>query len=328
MYPHSYDELNDSVLVIDMTRDAYAAASFLDQRILTPQTRGQWLAADPVDKALEVVDRSDCDFIFHIGHVGSTLLSRLIGALPGVLALREPAALRTLAQLKAEISSHESVIAPATFERRLTSFVKLWSRTYAPTERSIVKATSFASELAGDLMARNGGRPSIALTVAPETYIAGILGGEGSRQELQVMAPSRLKRLHARLGRGCWRLYELSDGERAAMSWTCEMLALRGADAGRLRWIDFEAFLRAPSENLAGALRHIGVPATSAEIEALTSGPLMQRYSKAPEHAYSPQLRAQLLEQSRREEGDEIRRGLAWLDAAAKAHPSIATAIA
>ena len=34
--------------------------------------------------------RSDARWIFHIGHVGSTLVSRLLGELDEVLAIREP----------------------------------------------------------------------------------------------------------------------------------------------------------------------------------------------------------------------------------------------
>ena len=39
-------------------------------------------------------------YIFPIGHVGSTLLSRLIGSHTGIFSLRESALLRTFAQLE------------------------------------------------------------------------------------------------------------------------------------------------------------------------------------------------------------------------------------
>ena len=48
----------------------------------------------------------------------------------------------------------------------------------------------------------------------------------------------------------------------------------------------------------------------------------LERYSKAPEWAYGPDLRRRVLQAARQGGGHEIRKGLAWLEAAA------ATAIA
>ena len=50
----------------------------------------------------------------------------------------------------------------------------------------------------------------------------------------------------------------------------------------------------------------------------------MRRYSKGPEHDYSPQLRDQVLAQSRQQNRAAIASGLGWLDEAAKRHSLIA----
>ena len=327
LYPHSYDPMADALLIVEMTRAGFEAASFLDQRILTPQLRSQWVAGQPVDATMATVERADVAYIFHIGHVGSTLLSRMMGAHAAVHALREPAALRTLAQLAPELTTAESMVAPEAFDRRLDSLLKLWARTYAPEQRSVVKATSFASELAPRLLAQPQAGRSLAMFVKPEIYIASILGGENSRQELRALAQGRLRRLHRRLGTDGWRLYALSEGERAALSWACEMTALGGIDEDRLTWIDFEAFLARPEAGLAEAFAATGFNVDAAEVSAIATGPLLQRYSKGPEHAYTPELRRQVLDQARREHGSEIARGLAWLEAAGRAHAPVASAL-
>ena len=327
LYPHSYDPLADAVLIVEMTRAGFEAASFLDQRLLTPQMRAQWVAGQPVDATMADVERADCSYIFHIGHVGSTLLARMMGAHAGILSLREPATLRTMAQLAPEVTSAESPVAPEAFDRRLTSFVKLWSRTYAPAQRSVVKATSFASELADSLLAFPQAGRSLAMYVKPEIYIAGILGGDNSRAEMKSLVQARLRRLHRRLGSEAWRLHALSEGERIAVGWACEMATLEAAPAGKLAWIDFEAFLAAPEAGLAEAFAAMGFDADAAEASRIATGPLLQRYSKGPEHAYTPELRRQVLDQARREHGGEIARGLAWLETAGKTHPLIAKAL-
>ena len=82
-----------AVLLIDFSQEAYRAASFLDERIHTPATRGAWVAmANFVQRAAEVKDGRPLRFIFHTGHVGSTLVSRLLDDVETVLSLREPLA--------------------------------------------------------------------------------------------------------------------------------------------------------------------------------------------------------------------------------------------
>ena len=327
LYPHRYEPVSDALLMAEMSPAGFAAASFLDQRILTPQLQARWAAGAAIDATMDEVARRDIAYIFHIGHVGSTLLSRMMGEHAGVLALREPATLRTMAQLWGEIDTAESLVAPAAFDRRLTTLVKLWARTYAPAQRTVVKATSFASELADRLLAEPQAGPSLAIYVKPEIYIASILGGDNSRQELQALVQARLRRLHRRLGSDAWRLHALSLGERAAVSWASEMAALESVEAGRLTWIDFEAFLADPVAGLRTAFAATGFTVDDAEVVAIASGPLLTRYSKGPEHAYTPELRGQVLDQARQEHGVEIARGLAWLEAAARDHPLIAGAL-
>ncbi|MEP6968709.1 MAG: hypothetical protein ABI906_11585, partial [Pseudomonadota bacterium] len=50
-------------------------------------------------------------------------------------------------------------------------------------------------------------------------------------------------------------------------------------------------------------------------------------YSKAPEHPYDADLRRRVLAQARREHGDEIERGIAWLDAAGTARRTLGDAV-
>jgi hypothetical protein len=325
LFAHSYEPVRDAVLLLQLSRDDYEHASFLDQRVLTPQARAEWVPFTTVETA--VAERPDCArFIFHVGHVGSTLVARLLGAHRDVLALREPAALRTLAQLQADVAAPESTISTTDLTRRIAIFTRLYGRTYEPAEIAVVKATSFASELASQLLAREGTLPAIAITVAPDIYIAGIMAGENSRLELRTMAQPRLRRLHARLGESVWRLTDLSEGERAAMSWLCEMLAIAAGkpSPGQLLWVDFEKFLIEPAAGVVAALKHLGVVPDPSAVEAAIRGPIMRQYSKAPEHSYTPALRAQVIQQARREHGAQVARGMRWLEGAMRRFPQVA----
>ena len=332
VYPHTLDPAGDTVAFIRMTREAFAAASFLDARLLTPQTPIQqvpWPDAEAAVAAAGLEER--CQFIFHIGHVGSTLMSRLLAADPAVLALREPLPLRVLAQAHEVLAEPESLWSAGGFERRLDAMLRLWSRGFEPSQTAVVKATSFCCGMAQDLLARPGKSRALFMFTAPEVYLATLLGGANNHLDIRSMAAGRLRRLHRRIGGPRWRLSELSYGEMAAMSWACEMAALADAAEacpGQGLWVDFERLLARPQSQLAAAFAHLGVSVGDEAIAGIVAGPEMGRYSKAPEHAYDAALRARVLAQAREAGGKQIRAGLDWLDRAAAGCPPIAAALA
>jgi len=313
LFPHALEVPSDSIAFIRLGKAEYRSASFLDDRILSPQTLRRVLPWSDVGRAVADAGLEEsCHFIFHIGHVGSTLLSRLLGEQPGVLALREPAIL---------------VWGSDGFERRLSALLKLWSRTFDPGDRAVVKATSFVSELAGELLARPSGPNAILMYVSPESYLATILGGANAPQEARMLAPGRQARLQRRLGVD---IAAPGIGEIVAMSWACEMTALleaRAVAGERALLLDFDSFLARPADLLAQAVLHLGIPASAQNIRNAIDGPEMRRYSKAPEYAYDAALRRDVLDQARATSGPEIRRGLSWLDTLARTNAQVAQAL-
>jgi hypothetical protein len=313
LFPYALDLPGERVTFIRLTRSEYERASFLDARLLTLQTTRRALAWTQLGAAIDARLDERCGYIFHLGHVGSTLLSRLIGAHSGVFSLREPMILRTFAQLGDE----QPPSAWPDRGARIGLGLKLLSRTFETGQLAVVKATSFVSELAAELLTRASMPRAVLMFVSPESYIATILGGPNSRQEAKLLAPSRLRRLHRRIGAEIWRLADLSEGEVLALAWACEMSALaQAADSGgdRACRVDFERFLADPAALLLTVLRHFDIAASPAEVRAILEGPDMHRYSKAPEHAYDAALRREVLDHARAVNAAEIRRGLAWLD--------------
>jgi hypothetical protein len=330
LFPHSLNSEANTATLVRLSEADYAAASFLDDRVLTRQTIARPVALPELQAAVADTRLEErCDFIFHIGHVGSTLLSRLLGSHPALFALREPAILRTLAQTRA--AAGPGISGDAKFEGHLSCFLKLFSRTFRPEQRANIKATSFVSELAAEILARPSAPKAILLFVPAEIYLATILGGPNSRQEARILADRRLKRLHHRIGEVRWQLADLCEGEIIAISWACEMSALAAASdsAGdRALWLNFERFLDEPAHALGSGLRHLGIEASADEITSMISGPEMRRYSKAPEYAYDAALRREVLDQARRQDSSEISRGMTWLERASATVPMIQQTLA
>ena len=307
------DPPEGAVRLIALDRESYRAASFLDDRMLQQPVDAQVVPWPVVEEAMAAELRSDARWIFHIGHVGSTLLSRLLGEIQGVLAVREPRILRDVALTPQDVRS-----------RYLEPIPKLMSRTFAADEAACVKATSFVSEIASELVP--SGERALFMYATPRNYIASILAGENSIQELRMLAPTRAQRLARRVSaigppHG--------DGELAAIAWACEMTALEAAEdelADRsVDWADFDRMLEDMPKALSGVAELFGFE--TSKVREIADGPLMRRYSKAVEYDYTPDLRRDLIEEAASELRDELEAGLAMLHRAAEKSPLLARAM-
>src|SRR5436305_6373534 len=73
------DPAAGQVRLVAMDREAYRAASFLDDRLLQQPVDALILPWPHIEDAMAGDLRRDARWISHIGHVGSTLVSRLLG---------------------------------------------------------------------------------------------------------------------------------------------------------------------------------------------------------------------------------------------------------
>ncbi len=295
------------VRLVRLDEGAYRAASFLDQRLLKTSIGHTLCPIALVSQAADAL-APGAHYVFHIGHVGSTLLSRLIGEHPNLFSLREPAPLRALVPGQP----------PGGWALELRATLGLLARTWRPGQRAVVKATSFASELAVPILEADADARAVLVFSSPANYLRCILGGANSRVESRSLGASRLARLRRRLGAELEVAAPHSEGQWIAMSWLTEMMALTAVArrfSARVQWVEFDAFLTSPVEELARLLHALGTAMGTNEVERLVSGPLMRRYSKAPEYEYDTRLRRAVLACAEAEHGEEIRRGMAWLAA-------------
>jgi hypothetical protein len=325
-FVHSLDAPRDLLLLVELAEADLRGASFLDQRVLKPGLWGRWLPFADIAASIDPGARDDAQYIFHIGHVGSTLIARLLGEVPGILSLREPLLLRDLAAQIAMRGAVDAPWDPASLPDRTRLIRRLLARTTRADERAIVKATSFTSEIATELV--TGEARAVLLFARPESYMTTILAGDNSRAELAAITLTRLPRLARRLDDMPYRSWSLSEGERVAIGWVTEMLSLQAAaDAlppEAVLWVDFDAFLADPAGQLARIADHLGLGLSTGEADRLAGSPIMQRYSKAPEHGYSPALRGQLQRQAAQAHGQALQDGLRLIERMRQAHPAVA----
>ncbi len=296
LFPLNMDAVGSAIQFIRLSANDYANASFLDSRMLQPdfpQAVIPWSELQPATTGLAL----KCDFIFHISHAGSTLLSRLLGSHPAFFCLREPAILRQLSQ--------------GSFSEHLRPFLGLWSRTFYPEQRAVIKATSFVSEIAVELMQLVPDSRALLMYVPLPTFLRALL--DGAMSDITSQTETRLRRLQRRNLFPSLSASELTPGESVALSWLVEMLSLVDANQyspARTAWLDFDDFLVQPQLRLHQVFSHFGV---SAEVESLLAGPLMQRYAKKPDVGYDTAFRNKLLREAEQKHSAEIKRGLAWI---------------
>ena len=327
-YPQNLDLARELILFVELQAGDYRAASFLDDRILMPATRGGWVPVrSAIDASRQLARAVPLHFIFHTGHVGSTLVSRLLDETSRVLSLREPLPLRLLAEAHQEIGRPWSLTAPERFAEILELFLHLWSRGYSTTRAVVIKATSSAGSLASLVLEKRPAARAIYLNVRAETYLATLLSGANSPLDLRGHGPGRMKRLHARLGGELRPLHALSMGELAAMSWLVESLSERDAVSRcgeRVLTIDFDRFLDDVVVAMERITRHLGIEVEASYLANIARSAVMTSYSKAPQMTYTPAHRRQQLSDAGRTHAAEIRRGMEWLAQMGGKEPAIA----
>jgi hypothetical protein len=229
-YPQKIDLIRELVLLVQFNAGAYRSASFLDDRILGPATIGAWVSVGRAAETSRLVTNArPLHFIFHTGHVGSTLVSRLLDETGEVLSLREPLPLKTLADAHDVLGRPDSLLSDVQFDRTLAMFMRLWGRGYNVTRSVVVKATSGAGRLAVPILAASERLRAIYMNLRAEPYLATLLAGQNSPTDLRGHGPERMRRLQARIAAPLASLHTLSIGELAAMRWLAESWTQREA---------------------------------------------------------------------------------------------------
>ncbi|HAH11733.1 MAG TPA: hypothetical protein DCL54_00685 [Alphaproteobacteria bacterium] len=332
-FPHQLNPDANTQLIVELSEQKYQEASFLDDRLREPgklERSAPW--PDMAAASTRLSSDRYCHWIYHIGHVGSTLLSRILGEHPALFSLREPIVLRQIAQSVIEGGPECRMGMLGSAADVLEVQCRLLARTFRSEQTSLVKATSFASVLAPVILRREPRARAILLIAAPQVYLATILGAENNPRELLALAPLRWRRMQAMApALQGERLDALGPGELCAMSWAVEMAILgltAQAHPTQCLGLDFDRFLHDPRASLAACLAHLGCASDAPTLNALMSSQHWGRYAKAPDHAFDPAMRQHLIAQTWSQQRPVLQAGMTWLDRTLRANPALARALA
>ena len=319
--PFKLDLVARRVLLVRLTAQQRRDAAFLDERALPAGADGGWLPLE----ALQIQgDAPPADAIFHIGHCGSTLLSRLLESWPQLQGLREPLPLRTLAEVWPRLHAPESRLSPQEASHLLQALWTAWSRPLGTQARSVVKATSGCNGLIAPLLDAHPAMRTVLLDMPLRPYLATLLKSPDSVRDAASAAAERLHDLHARgFGEGVW-LHALSLPQQCAMGWLAERIrfdALARAQPGRVLRVDFEQLLAQPETVMHAIATHLALD--PAGVAAAMDSPAWHRYAKAQDHGYGRDDRAHDLALAMQRHRVEIEAGVAWVEDRVQRYPQL-----
>jgi hypothetical protein len=171
---------------------------------------------------------------------------------------------------------------------------------------------------------------AVCLNLGLEAYLEALLSGENSWVDLRGHAAERARRLRAMGAPLDKPLYAMSLGELAAQAWVAEKLTqqrLGECFGTRVLHLDFNAMLADVSGVLREVCNHLKISAAEDFFRNAPSSAALQRYAKAPDAPYSPELRAQLMQQARALHSKEISSGQRWAETLARRSPAAAAAL-
>lgn len=330
MYLKELDPRRGVGTLVPMTPANYNASSFLDRRIVTD--------SDMVfDLPLEVLlrmapwfagSRQALHFIFHIGHCGSTLLSRLIGGLPGFLALREPAPLRMLAEY-----ALPGRPVPGGWDASLAVVLGLLSRVFDHRDTAVVKPSSFCNRLMPSLMGWHPACRGVLMYIELSAYLAA-MAKKGARRETETaMTRYHLAEIRHLLDDDDFEPPSMSGLETASLVWLMNLVhfqaALGQADSrGRLKVVRFDDLLAEPVELLGDCAAFLGAQAPAHEIARVATDPaIVGTYSKGARQAYGTRERADELRRAHEAHGEEIEEAIRFAREISRRHPAFEAAL-
>jgi hypothetical protein len=325
---HDYDLENSSFTLLKIDEPLYRSASFLDQRVEPESPASFRYDLEQLESLFpdQGMTQQQTMFIFHIGHCGSTLLSRALASSPEILPVREPMTLRHLAgdfrnsEITGAGPSHSACLS------LLGMTLRALGRNFRPGQTPVIKATSTCNNLILPLLERHETARAILMYVTLESYLAGMLGKQSPPLDLQGHALSRMSDWDQIKNSRPLKVGGMAENKLAVLAWLSSMRFLLEAKArleNQAALLDFEIFLQQSDVELARAAQYFAIGEETEKILAawpkVSSG-----YSKKPDFPYSAQNRRITLQRGRLMRGDEIRQGMQWAEELINETPALA----
>ncbi len=221
--------LNDRRIgFLRISEDTFKRSPFLDMRIQGADKKMFSLSAIAVDnqlKELKISSKKDLIHIFHISHVGSTFISKLLGSLDETKVLREPNILRDLSQEFSKVISFSSEYKKFELDSLLFGILKLFLS--GKESKVVIKHTSSNLSLPiGNNHIDNIEQKEILLYTNLQNFLSHSLTSIGLKGDAEGSAKKRLNQLNKICFSNFFKLDDLQYLEMVSLIWIVELSKL------------------------------------------------------------------------------------------------------
>ena len=330
LFLKEFDFHRATACFVPMTEQSYRESTFLDYRV--KRTTEQVLDLDSAilthlaPRFAE--EKRPIHYIFHVGHCGSSFVSRLLGRVPGFFSLREPEPLQVLSRHVRLLSEPVYPVNQAQWDQAFAVVAALLSRTYRPSDVALIKPSSFCNRLMRPLLDWTPECRAIFLYVDLEPYVATMLQPTYREETDYVMATYHRMDLFRILGPDAPDPATCSDAQRAALVWLAniseivEILddSMRGH---AVRVLNFDNLVADCTRRLREAAAFLGNDISDMAAETAASDPAVKNvHAKDQRRPYDATTRKAEMAQLKETFADEIGDALDWVDHLGKENPA------
>lgn len=302
--------------LVPMTEESYRRSSFLDARMTRPTSQEISIDIRQLAHVARRLPRRPLHFIYHIGHCGSTLLTRMLDEVEGYFVLREPPLLKVLANTARSLGHSDDGIRPDDWMEIRNLLLVLLSRTWRAQESAVVKPQSHCNNIMGALLGWAPQSRGILLYIDLESYLATMLRSK-PREDTSFFIAPRLQDFRGVTGADSLSEATLSQAEQTTLIWLMQMYEFRRtlshSERGRqVMPLDFDDLLANPRGGLGKVCDFFGTPLSETGASAALADRILHTYAKSPEIPLNAEWRKEMLDEARRQYAPEIAEGIAW----------------
>jgi len=312
-FPHRYDEAGDAFRFVHVPRAVHRKATFLTDEFLPGADRP--VAIDRTAAIAAGPPAAPVHFIFHSAYCCSTLLARAFDRPGAAMGLKEPVVLNDLSGWR-----HRGA-KPPHVAMVLDHALRLLQRPFAPGEAVVIKPSNLINAFAAAMLEMRPQARALLLYAPLPLYLASIAKkGMWGRLWVRELLSKQLK--DGMIGYGFSPEDHLrhTDLQVAAIGWLAQHALFQRLverfGPERVRTLDSEALLAAPSEAMTRLTALFGLDWNDETIAEIVEGDAFRRHSKLGA-AYGSDERQAEQRASAELHADEVAKVTVWAEAVA-----------
>lgn len=312
--PNRYDESQDLVHFVRLSREEHRAVTFITDDYIRPDAPRLVLRRS--DVAAAAPPPAPLHFIFHSAYCCSTVLARAVDIEGVSMGLKEPRILNDM------VGWRRRGAEPRALAGRLDEVLALLARPFSPGEAVVVKPSNVLNGIAAAMLgARPQARAILLYAPLPDFLRSIARKGLWGRRWVRELFIGQLQDGIVDLGLGEQHYLDLTDLQIAAAGWLAQhrifdRLADRFPD--RVRTLDSATLLARPDETMQRLSNLFGLGLDGAAIDAVLAGPAFTSHSKS-NAGFSAADRLAEQRDAAAVHADEIDKVAVWAEAVAAA---------